>query len=284
MPDGTVACVTDQLEGLGVPGGAATGHTNILVIVRNRSATDCWLEGFPDVTIFDAASQVLAQATGPFGRGTFFDDGPVVRILIKAGTPPLASTPLDPGGALGQAFMNVEWVDCRRLRAETLVLALPDGGGSMSVPFAVAGTYSPICDGVASSTYSALGRGPFSPSGTQWPPPPKLLSIDVTISAPATVQRGSVLAYSVTLSNRSELDYRLDSCPDYSEFLGAKVAGGLYQLNCNQLGAIPAGGSATFAMQLAIPTTVPAGMTQLTWAFSDGTVTPASAEAEVTIL
>ena len=89
------------------------------------------------------------------------------------------------------------------------------------------------------------------------------------LALPATAHRGSFLSYTVTLTNRGPQDYRLDVCPDYSEFVGPKIAGGVYQLNCAPVGVISAGANASFAMQLRVPANAAQGTTQLTWALLD---------------
>lgn len=282
-PPGTPTCAAPQLEGVGIMGGAATGHLALPVILRNRGATACSLEGYPDISILDAGGRVLAQTAGAGGRGTFFADGPVVKILMEPGTAALDTSP-GPGyrGVLGQAFMNVEWYDCAHRQASTLVLTLPDAGGRLSVPFAFAGPDSPACPNPGYSSY--LARGPLSPSAIAWSPQPQYIAVAITISAPATVRRGSTLAYMVTITNLSGQDYHLDPCPDYNELVGPKAAVAEYQLNCAPVGTIAAGSRATFAMRISIPTTMSSGTTKITWALLDGRIDPRFANAALEIL
>jgi hypothetical protein len=44
-------CGAAQLDGLGLHGGAATGHVGLPVSLRNRGASTCYLEGYADVSI-----------------------------------------------------------------------------------------------------------------------------------------------------------------------------------------------------------------------------------------
>jgi hypothetical protein len=206
---------------------------------------------------------MLAEAVGDSGRGTFFADGPVVAVLILPDTPPPAA------GVRGQAFMNLEWFDCRQRQGSLLRLDLPDDGGRLSLPPAGPG-YSPVCDAPGHGADSGLQRGPLSPSGFPWPPHPELLPVLVTIQAPASVRRGTTLGYTVTLRNDGAEQYVLDPCPDYVEVVGAKQAASSYQLNCAPVGAIPPGEERTFAMRMDVPATLALGPTTLSWGALDG--------------
>src|SRR5437879_1802236 len=91
LPADAPPCTAAQLEGIGADGGAATGHRDLPIILRNRSSAVCWLEGYPDVAILDPRGRLLAQATGSTGRGTFFADDPVMRFAVEPGTPALGA-------------------------------------------------------------------------------------------------------------------------------------------------------------------------------------------------
>jgi hypothetical protein len=270
IPAGTPACKAAQLEGSLLGMSAATGHTNTPVAIRNRGSAACYLSGYADLIILDALGHEVVVATGAATGETFFSDGPAVKVLMQPGTPPLHSTAAPPRKASrGQAFMNIEWYDCRGTRAASLTLDLPHASGNLTVAFDVAAPSSPVCD---SSGMSAIGlrRGPLSPAGYTWPPEPKLLKVDIAISVPATAKRGSTLVFTVTVKNADNVDYRLDPCPDYVEILGAKLAVASYQLNCKPVRHIPADASVKFEMRLDVPASLSAGPSELTWALSDG--------------
>lgn len=282
---GTAMCSAAQLEGIGVPGGAATGHMDLPVSVRNRGASACYLEGYADVSIMDSAGSMLAQASGTTGRGTFFADAPVLPVVMEPGTAALSSAvPGQRSTEHGQAWMNVEWYDCQRRQAASLLMTLPGGGGMLSIPFAFKGPYSPACDVPGHTTDSGLSRGPLTPSALEWPPQPAFIMVAVSIVAPPSVRRGSTLRYTVTLSNRSPVEYRLSPCPDYSEILGAKQAPATYQLNCSSLGVIAAGRSAAFEMRIEVPRSLAAGTTQLHWALVDGRLATPYAATPINLL
>jgi len=115
-----------------------------------------------------------------------------------------------------------------------------------------------------------LDRGRIVPTATHWPPGPAYVNIAVSADVPVSVRRGATLVYYVTLTNAGRLDYRLDPCPDYNEFVGNKDVMANFQLNCGPVGQIAPGASVTFQMQLSIPTTTRTGQTSLTWALADG--------------
>ena len=56
-----------------------------------------------------------------------------------------------------------------------------------------------------------------------------------------------------------------------------------YQLNCAPVGAIAAGESATFQMQMAIPATATAGPNTLSWALGGGRLSMPTASAPIEI-
>jgi hypothetical protein len=131
-----------------------------------------------------------------------------------------------------------------------------------------------------------VSRGPFDPTGIDWPPDRHLIRIDLSISTPQpTVRAGATLSYFVTVRNASGEDYPLTPCPDYAEDLTAvKTAGWFYQLNCSPAGAVRAGASVTFQMRLDVPANAPAGATTLLWQLFDGRVlTDDYAQAPITI-
>ena len=267
IPAGTQPCKASQLEAASMDGGGATGHMNTPVGIRDRSSVACYLDGYPDITILDSAGRTLAQAAGVHDRGTFFDSWPPVRVLMTPGTPTLASEAHEPMSR-GQAYLAIEWFVCKGGQAARLTMSLPDAGGSMTIPFNVRAPYAAQCDSYTPPTAGAL-RGPFSPAGYELPGP-EYLTTDITISAPASVKRGTTLVYYVTVKNTSQSDYRLDPCPNYVEILGAKNPVAEYQLNCSPVGHVASGAGVKFEMKLSLPATVPLGTTMLQWALLDG--------------
>ncbi len=286
VPPGTPACRAGQLEGASAGVEYATGNVNMPIVVRNRGAAACVLQGWADLTILDGRGRLLAAAAGTTfaNRGTFFNDWPEVPVLLASHTPPLPARP-DSGqpGRHGQVVMNLAWYDCRQPRAAVLLLDLPAAGGRLRAPFDHRSAYSAVCDNPGAKPAGTVARGPLSPAGFPWPPAPRYLDVGVDIHVPASVRRGATLAYQVTLTNRDHGSYRLEPCPDYNEFLGRKDVVASYQLNCQPVGAIAPGQRVTFQMQLAIPTTTATGPNRLIWGLLDGRIATPVATAPLTI-
>jgi len=286
VPPATPTCQASQLQGASAGEAAATGNVNMPIVVRNRGAAACVLAGWVDLRILDGRGHLLAAAAGKANRETFFNDWPKVAVLIQPHTPPFPARPgFEQPPSRGQAVMNMSWYDCRQPQAAVLVMDLPAAGGRLRVPFDRKGAYSPACDNPEAGAKPAgeVLRGPLSPAGFTWPPEPRYLDIGIHIRAPATVLRGSTLAYQVTLTNRDHGSYRLDPCPDYNEILARKDVVASYQLNCQPVGAIAPGERVSFEMQLAIPTTTVTGPNRLIWALLDGRIATPVATAPLTI-
>jgi hypothetical protein len=274
-------CRAAQLEAILRGTSAATGGNVISsVVIRNAGAGACYLDGYPDITIFDAGGHALARASGTANRGTYFPDWPQLPVLVQPGT-----SPLSPGSeqapTRGQAIVNAQWYDCQQPTASKLSLDLPQGGGNLTIGYAAKAPYNPTCDSTTPPP-GTVSRGPFSPAGYELPGP-AFISVDITLSAPASVKRGTTVVYYVTVKNTSSSDYRLDPCPDYVEILGAKnpVAG--YQLNCGPVVHIAPGASDKFEMRLSLPASVPTGPTRLQWALVDGRLAVPHATTSISV-
>jgi hypothetical protein len=283
IPTGTPPCKAAQLEGALLGMSAATGHTNTPVSLRNAGSAACWMAGYVDLTILDGAGHELVGVTGASLSETFFGDGPAIQVLMQPGTPPLHASQAYGGQASrGQAFMNIEWYDCRQTHAASLSLYLPGNGGKLMMPFDVQAPGSPVCD---SSGMSPVGlrRGPLSPAGYTWPPQPVYLKVDIAIAAPASAKRGTTLVYFVTVTNADQVDYRLDPCLNYVESLAKKEPVASYQLNCSPVRHIPVGGSVKFEMRLDLPGDLAAGPNQLMWVVYDQRLAMPSAQTPIEI-
>jgi len=105
--------------------------------------------------------------------------------------------------------------------------------------------------------------------------------LGVTLQVPATVKAGSVLRYVVAVSNPGTEQALLDPCPNFLQALGGSDVKDPHALNCAQAHPIPAGGTETFAMELAVPATAASGPTTLFWTFSEGVSVGGTAELVV---
>jgi hypothetical protein len=109
---------------------------------------------------------------------------------------------------------------------------------------------------------------PFQPFHFQEPPPVPHRLV-ATLEAPPRVGAGNKLRYTVTLQNiTSTLVTFGPACPSYMEggWKGdPRLGEQSYALNCLPVAAIPAGGSVTFAMELAVPPSAPAADLLFYW-------------------
>ncbi|MCU1622469.1 MAG: hypothetical protein JWL79_1314 [Frankiales bacterium] len=104
-------------------------------------------------------------------------------------------------------------------------------------------------------------------SGTAAPPPvvehQPLNDLVATVEAPASAQAGTIVHFSVILTNPTSKPIGFGSCPSYIETV--RTNKGSYQLNCPQATAIAAGQQERFEMELRLNADTPAGPAQLTW-------------------
>jgi hypothetical protein len=117
-------------------------------------------------------------------------------------------------------------------------------------------------------------------------PDPPSSPLTARINGPTTASAGHTLNYTVTLANPSSSDVQLSPCPAYDEYVGSGttvwVATVLhYYLNCDATTVIPAGGSLTFEMRLALPANQPAGTAKFGWDVQGGGCPCANAVLEV---
>ena len=282
IPTGTAPCRAAQLEGRLVGSLGATANLNTPVVLRNKSSTQCSLNGVPDLTIVDAQRAVLVKVAGNDGVGTQFDQYiSAVDVLMAVATPGLAElvgSQTAQSLAPGLAFLNIRWTGCSQKPASQLWLDLPDGGGMLVIAFPVAATDLGTC-----SHESPLIRDPFKPTGVAWPPAPDYIQMHYSIDSPKTAKHGSTLEFFVTIRNVGSRDYTLDPCPDYSNALVPNGPVTYFQLNCAAVGALKSGRSERFQMKFNIPSTTATGRWQLLFGLVDGRITPPSATVPITI-
>jgi uncharacterized protein DUF4232 len=287
IPTGTAVCHAAQLEAVAIGGYAASGgNVDSPVALRNGGSANCYLEGYPDITVLDAAGRSLAQALGSANRGTYFPEWPEGQVLMQPGTPPLphpSFTGHMDSLSRGQGLLNMEWWDCGQPTAAKLSIDLPNGGGNLTIPYSARAPYYPTCDSYTQPA-GTVTRGAFGPAGYWWPPDPAYLKMDIAISAPPSVKHGSTLVYYVTVKNASDTDYLLSPCPDYTEILGAKVAVAGYQLNCAPVRRIAPGANVKFEMRLTIPSSGPIGPNDLMWALKDGRLALPFASTSINVI
>jgi hypothetical protein len=101
-------------------------------------------------------------------------------------------------------------------------------------------------------------QGPVSPT----------LPVRAAVTAPATARAGSVLAYTVTLTNTSAKAVRLSPCPAYTETALPSGTPLRYRLNCTPVTALQPSRAVRFAMRLALP--ADPGTVTVRWTLAGG--------------
>lgn len=232
------ACTAGELRAGAGGTSAAAGTVAVGVRLTNIGTSPCSLSGYPTslAAVYpNGARQVLHPVLGTiFGAATAWPanliPGAVAHLTIAA-----------PDGCYMPSGVRV---------LASAVIGLP-GGGTLTAPV----TFTTGC-GLAVSTFG--DPAPPQVSGT-YPGLTVSTTFDVTgaTTSLADVTAGSTAYYTVTLTNTTSQAITFPACPVYQEVIfpldGGSPSGGYYRLNCAPARTLPAGGEATFAMQIAVP-------------------------------
>ena len=282
VPAETPPCSGSQLEGVALAAGVGLGNVDMPVLLRNRSAADCFVDGYPDLTVLDRRGRVIGRSVGSSGRGTYFSEISATPAFMPNGTPPLPSTKIRRGDApLGQAYVDISWYDSKGPQAATLAIDLPNDGGRVVIPFAETGATSPACQGA--QTCMLMLRGPLTAAGVLPVAIPDYQPVAVELNAPAGAKLGTQLTYFVTMTNNGKKAYAMPPCADFTESLDAKQFNATYQLNCEKVGELAPGASVSFEMRYEIPISADKGSRFVCWDLADGRIEMALACAPVLI-
>lgn len=226
-------------------GGAAAGNDSEPLLFTNAGSRTCLLRGYPAVTAETSAGSRVTLHTR---RGTFF--GP----FIPADLAPGRHVFLDFGTSTGCEGGTKPIVRYRDLR-----FTLPQGG-------TVAGGQATLwrqC-GLDMSGFGLPAR--YGPLPAR---PGSVGTLRAAIHVPARLRAGAKeLEFAVTLSNPTGKSVRLAPCPGYTMgfYTPSMSVHRSFALNCDSVHAIPAHGSARFAMRLALPRPLPPGpVAKLGW-------------------
>ena len=141
---------------------------------------------------------------------------------------------------------------------------------------------APTVPNGASATPSFVPWAALPPTGV-FPQPGATISDVISIKAPVSVLRNATFVYFVSVKNTSSIDYRLDPCPDYNEFLGPKQVVASYRLNCAPVGHISPGSTVTFEMRMPVPSYIPTGPNQISWVLIDDRLASPSSTAGIRV-
>jgi hypothetical protein len=259
-------CLAADLRAATGKGSAATGgQLYNSIVLSNHSSTPCRLDGTPRLQLLTTSGRSLAlpqtdMATlwAPNGSGA---------VVMDAGAP----APVPTAGQLnptGQATVIFIMYDCPgpEPALSRIVVALPNGRGSVSVPAGTDVAFSRGAACEANTSVHSIGVSPFSGLAPQ-PNWVENSPLSITLKVPDHVRAGETLHFQVMLTNASGAPVHFHDCPSYAEDssrYGAKIIG-TYRLNCASVGWLGPGQSVAFAMALDIPATTPPGPGNLRW-------------------
>jgi hypothetical protein len=236
--------------------GAGLGSSYDELVVLNRGSLDCLLPTSPTIDLRDAGGKVLIA------------------------TPPLADRPatvlLPPGWTAVARIAFADWcvtapaLPMRMdllLDSGTITFAQPSSEFSrIPVPGCMSAPDTSSPEYVLDSPFT-IPRAPMSE-----PDPIDSLPVLVTISALPQVAPGSILEYTVTLTNVTPYDKPLNLaafCSSYTESISLPKRTATheetYELNCADAGTLEPNSSLSFAMRVTIPADAPLGTAGLRW-------------------
>lgn len=225
------ACAASDLvptdRGTGIFHGQATEDATIV----NATVTQCFVPGAPRVLLLSGGSNT--QVSG--------GDGSVPKIDLAPGQ---------------QVEMVIGCDSASQPSATTVRIQLANSQSKE-----VSGMHLPTpCIHPA---LLAFQEGPA-------PTPTGLDAVSVAASLPPSAQLGTTMLYSVTLTNSTSQPVSFSTCPSYTEHLSQPISSTTvrtteetYVLNCPSI--IPANGSLTFAMEMAVPSGWSAGSAKFLW-------------------
>ena len=251
-------CAASNLAAFSGAWGAAAGSYYADLVVFNAGNVDCLLPTSPTLELRDAHGGLLATASR-------WPDRPATVIL-------------PPGWTAVARMFFANW--CTPPPALPLRLDLMVGSqldlqvvhsneDSTGIPV-------PGCNSQPATPPPSFGYdGPFVVPGmplAPGPDPVDSLPLAVAISTLPATAPGSVLTYTVTLTNISAFDKPMNlgfPCPSYVERLflpgGGPTRETMRELNCEPVGILAGGASAILEMRLAIPSNAATGTAGIVW-------------------
>ena len=225
-------CAADQLTARGLPSGAAAGNVVTRIELTNSSSSPCTLAGFP--TSFVGVRADGTQVPLDPGHGTFFDGAGYWPANLQPGD----SAWLTIGTSDGCDALNRPDPKTDPYAGEAV--GIP-GGGTIEARASF--------DAACGVEISELGV-PAQPA----PEPDAYPGLKLSIDRPDTARGGTVMHFTVTLTNTTNAGVDLTPCPVYTQGVyTSRAHTASYELNCDEVTSIPAGGAVTWAMQLDVP-------------------------------
>ena len=246
-PTGLPMCHSRNLSArVGLAGGAALDHVTHIVFTAH-AGEPCALVGFPaGVTLFDAADRVVTEY-----HVSLTDEGSILQSSTNGGValfPGLVDGANGAGSVPGQAVLYLQTMDlmCGHAVVASMAIRLSDGG-SFRLPI----NFGPDTNG--DCVPQGVELSSFQPVVIMTPYVATPTDLTVTYHLPSHLQAGSVLHYSITLTNVSGHALQFSPCPGYTESLKAFGVQERHLLNCAAASGLAAGERLTFEMQLSVP-------------------------------
>ncbi|MDX6228829.1 MAG: hypothetical protein QOI76_2219 [Frankiales bacterium] len=150
-------------------------------------------------------------------------------------------------------------------------MALPTDTSSRNVPLVIGTAHPSHCgDGRPRRPHPReLGVTPFEPIDKPTDVGHFVLmsSLVASLKAPPTVQRGSVLRYSLILTADGPSGLMSDVCPLFQQGLSGIAGAGSYELRCDDEVTLNDGQAAAYDLQLKVPGGARLGLTTLSFRF-----------------
>ena len=252
---GVRACAAADVKVTAGQAGAWRGQATQEIRIANTGLEACHLPGFPTVQLQptnEAPQTVGASEQAPELQSTRLELAPGEEIVVLLGTPGTCEAANRP----------------ERKVSKRLQLALP-GGGVKTVD----GVHIDTLCGRATVMRFERVQSEANARAVAMKVGGAVSQLTGSISAPDEASRGGLLRYTVTLSNPTASPVSLSACPSYTQSVWAdgKSSDTTLRLNCAAAGGqIPANGSVSFDMQLAVPAELAAGNGKLSWKLEGG--------------
>ena len=251
-------CRAGQLRAsyAGVEGGGGNTFSTLAVHLR-AGAAPCRLDQLP--------TSLTGVPAGGVRESVPLQRSPEPASII----PILLSTPVDTGKVDLRWYSRCD-TSTQRRRPAWQHVQIGLGSGVLAV--------QPSKDGGAELALGCLAAngpvltGRFGGDAVPSPEPPDpLRGLALALHAPPVVRAGTILRYTLTLTNPGRSGVALRPCPNFVQVFDRVKD--RHRLNCAAAQPIPAGGSEAFAMELPVPADSTSGQARLAWGSSTGTFT-----------
>ncbi|HVC22372.1 MAG TPA: DUF4232 domain-containing protein [Candidatus Dormibacteraeota bacterium] len=259
IPKGTPVCRAGQLTG-GLTGtqGMTGAQLQSVVVIVNRSSTECRLSGPPTLAVFEADGAEIG--TNP-GAAPNQDTTAVLMVPNRSVSPIHTATPGGEAG-LGLVWSPQEPDGANCLSTAPIVARMtfnfPGSTGNVVVTkISVSPLFAP-CGGVKMVAFSATVAATPAP----------IFKLVAKLTDPSRAVPGHLLKYRLQLRNVGKKAINLRNfCPDFVEGLSGVEykASSDHALNCGAAGKIGGGGERIFAMQYPVPRNAPRQLLDLEW-------------------